>query len=214
MSNLIINTRRFALPAGEYYQERFRKDLIVLHFTAGNSAAGAFSWWSQDRGANKVATAYIVDLDGTVYQTFDPECWAFHMGTSSAALDRRTIGIEIVNFGPLRPDRTDTTRLNSWPRNWTNQFCRFDQRDRYVRARWRGEDYWASYPQAQMDAVRKLVESTTQRFSIPSQLPPSEKLLEFDPTFFASFRGVAAHHNFRADKTDVGPAFNWAALGL
>jgi N-acetyl-anhydromuramyl-L-alanine amidase AmpD len=210
----MINSKQFALAANEYYHEQHKKDLIVLHFTAGGSAAGAFSWWSRDRGATKVATAYIVDLDGTVYETFPPECWAFHMGTSSAALDRRTIGIEIVNWGPLRPDRTDSTRLNSWPRNWSNAYCRFDQRTHYIQQRWRGEQFWMTYPKVQMDAVQQLVTNTIHRFSIPAQLAPAARLNEFDPAFFTSFRGVAAHHNFRADKTDVGPAFNWAALGL
>lgn len=210
----MIHSKRFTLPANEYNQERHRKDLIVLHFTAGGSAAGAFSWWTKDRGGSKVATAYIVDLDGTVYETFPPECWAFHMGTSSAALDRRTVGIEIVNWGPLRPDRTDSTRLNSWPRNWSNPYCRFDQRTHYIQRRWRGEQFWMTYPQVQIEAVRQLVTDTIHRFSIPAQLAPAARLNEFDPAFFASFRGVAAHHNFRADKTDVGPAFNWAALGL
>ena len=214
MSIFIINSRQFALSPNEYYQEQHKKDLIVLHFTAGGSASGAFAWWQQDRGAVKVATAYIVDLDGTVYETFPPECWAFHMGTSSAALDRRTIGIEIVNFGPLRVDRVNTTQLNSWPRNWSNPFCRFEERHRYIQARWRGERFWAQYPHVQMDAVRQLVTETIHRFSIPTQIAPAARLNEFDPAFFANFRGVAAHLFFRADKTDVGPAFNWAALGL
>lgn len=210
----MMHSKRFALPANEYYHDKFQKDLIVLHFTAGGSAAGAYSWWRQDKGATKVATAYIVDLDGTVDETFPPECWAFHMGTSSAALDRRSIGIEIVNWGALRPDRTDLTRLNSWPRNWSNAYCRFDQRSHYIQSSWRGEKYWATYPAVQMAAVRDLVASTIDRFSIPAQLPPADRLLQFNPAYFASFCGVAAHHNFRADKTDVGPAFKWAALGL
>ena len=210
----MILSNTFTLAPGEYYTEKHKKDLVVLHFTAGGTAGGAFQWWSQDKGTSKVATAYIVDLDGTIYQTFPPDCWAFHMGTSSAALDRRTIGIEIVNFGPLRQDKTDANRLNSWPRSWSNSFCRWEERHRYIQSPWRGERFWAQYPHVQMDAVQKLVASTIQRFSIPAQLPAADRLMEFDPAYFANFRGVAAHQNFRSDKTDVGPAFDWARLGL
>lgn len=209
----MISTK-LSLKPNEYYQQAFKKDLIVLHFTAGGTAAGAVNWWSSDRGASKVATAYIVDLDGTVYQTFAPKFWAFHLGTSSAKLERRSIGIEIVNWGPLRLDRTDRTKLNSWPRAWLNPFCRFEERDRYVHKLWRGEQFWMAYPQAQAASVRDLVATLTRDFSIPTQLPPTSKLMEFDSSFFASFCGVAAHHNFRIDKTDVGPAFNWATLGI
>ena len=210
----MILSKKFSLSPGEYYAEKHKKDLIVLHFTAGGNAAGAFSWWSQDRGATKVATAYIVGLDGVVYETFPPEAWAFHMGTSSAILDRRSIGIELVNFGPLRVDKSNTAQLNSWPRQWSNPFCSFDERGKYIRAAWRGEKFWAAYPKQQMEAARELVASTIDRFSIPAQLPRGDRLMEFDPAYFSNFRGVAAHHNFRADKTDVGPAFNWATLAL
>jgi hypothetical protein len=48
------------------------KDLLVLHFTAEASAEGAFSSWVAD--TSRVATAYIVDRDGTIYETFDPAC--------------------------------------------------------------------------------------------------------------------------------------------
>lgn len=207
-------SNKLALNPSEYYQQEVKKDLIVLHFTAGGTAAGAANWWSSDRGASKVATAYVVDLDGTAYETFPPKFWAFHLGTSNSSLDRRSIGIEIVNWGALRPDRSDLTRLNSWPRSWSNPFCRFDERHRYVRRQWRGEQFWMAYPEAQIVAVRDLVALLLRQFSIPAQIPPQQKLMEFDPAYFATFRGVAAHHNFRSDKTDVGPAFNWATLGI
>jgi hypothetical protein len=52
------------------------------------------------------------------------------------------------------------------------------------------------------------------RFSIAKSLPPASKLFEFDPVFFGSYRGVATHANFRQDKWDIGPAFDWPALGI
>jgi hypothetical protein len=38
--------------------------------------------------------------------------------------------------------------------------------------------------------------------------------MEFDLAHYAGFQGIAAHHNFRKDKWDVGPAFDWDRLGL
>jgi hypothetical protein len=45
-------------------------------------------------------------------------------------------------------------------------------------------------------------------------LPPSSTRFEFDPTSFATFKGVCTHANFRRDKWDIGPAFAWDRLGL
>ena len=38
--------------------------------------------------------------------------------------------------------------------------------------------------------------------------------MERDVSFFSSFQGVVSHQNFRTDKWDLGPAFNWDRLGL
>lgn len=40
-----INRTRFVLPQKEYYPEQTDKDIIVLRFTAGRDARGAFDTW-------------------------------------------------------------------------------------------------------------------------------------------------------------------------
>ena len=48
---------------------------------------------------NRIATAYIVERDGTIFEVFDPRHWAFHLGLkgSQGQVDRRSIGIEIAS---------------------------------------------------------------------------------------------------------------------
>jgi hypothetical protein len=43
--SLPINRTSFVLPPWKHYPEATKKDLIVLHFTAGRDARGAFNTW-------------------------------------------------------------------------------------------------------------------------------------------------------------------------
>ena len=99
-----INRTRFTLPTKEYVPAVIDKDLIVLHFTAGRSAKSAHQTWLSN--PVRVATAYLVDSDGKTYEVFDPSHWAYHLGIkgSRGKHDKRSIGIEIANVGPLRVD--------------------------------------------------------------------------------------------------------------
>lgn len=210
-----IDRTRFALPSKEYYPMVTSKDLIVLHFTAGASAESAFRSWKNDPA--HVATAFIVDTDGRVYETFDPRCWAYHLGVKGTDRhDRRSIGIEMANVGPLKPSANDPNVLNWWPPNnqWQTPYCRRDERDRYMEQEYRDVKYFARYTEAQASSVIKLVHQLCDEFGIPRKLAGSERLGTCDPGFYGSFKGVATHANFRQDKWDVGPAFEWDRLGF
>jgi LysM repeat protein len=214
-AGLVIDRKKFALPPSQYFANEFPKDLIVLHFTAGQSAASAHSAWINS--PLEVATAYIVDTDGKVYECFDPKHWAYHLGIAGAASanhkhDKRSIGIEIANVGPLKEDPADPNRLNWWPNNFGTKWCTKADTGKYVKASYRGFDYFASYPAVQSSSVAALVDHLCAHFGIPKTLPPASKRTVCDLTHFAKFSGIAAHQNFRPDKSDVGPAFGWNNL--
>ncbi|PKD37957.1 hypothetical protein CWO84_22155 [Methylomonas sp. Kb3] len=220
VAGLQINRSRFRLPAGQFFTERPKKDLIVLHFTAGSSAKSAFDTWIGD--TQHIAAAYLVDVDGTVYEVFDPTQWAYHLGVTgfSGRLDQRSIAIEIANVGPLRPAADNPEVLNWWPprRGQTQLFgtkyCDKAQTDKYMQTSYRGEQYFATFPAQQVEAIRLLLNDLCGRFSIPKTLPPKAKQFERDLDFFQSYSGIASHVNFRSDKWDIGPAFDWAALAI
>ncbi len=219
MDTLQIDRKTYRLSLEQYMPEAQKKDVIVLHFTAGSTASGAFgSWTTPVLGKQqRVATAYIVDLDGTIFELFPPSAWAYHLGMTAAGNpqwihDRRSIGIEIVNPGGLVPDRADPQRLNWWPLNFGVRWCGLDDKDKYVKAPFRGFQYFASFPEEQSLAVRELVAKLVQRFDIPAALPPSGLREAYDPGYFGKFSGIASHQNFRSDKSDIGPAWDWRAL--
>jgi N-acetyl-anhydromuramyl-L-alanine amidase AmpD len=159
----------------------------------------------------------VVDVDGTIYEVFPPRFWAYHLGVKGGTPhERRSIGIEIVNVGPLQLCAEDATRLNWWPpgNSWKTRYCGLDEPNRYVKATYREKQYFAAFPDAQIDAVAGLVAQVCDEFEIPRVLPGPEDRLECNPAKFAGFRGIATHANFRPDKWDIGPAFSWDRLRL
>lgn len=210
---LPIDRTTFVLPQAQYVPESVDKDLVVLHFTAGQSAKSAFETWRRD--SQRVGTAFVVDLDGTIYELFPPTQWAFHLGIAGTTKhDRRSIGIEIANVGPLKPSAADPAALNWWPAQWGQRYCRRDETDRFIESPYRGMRFFARFPAVQMDAVGALVRQLCAEHGIGRTLAPAGRRNEFDPTFFNSFSGIATHANFRADKWDIGPAFDWGRLRL
>lgn len=215
-SGLPINRARFALPPGQYYSDRPSKDLIVLHFTAGTTAQSAFDTWIAD--PQHVAAAYIVDSDGSIYELFSPAQWAFHLGVkgSNGRHDKRSIAIEIVNPGPLKLDSSDSGVLNWWPRDFQTRYCGLEESHKYLKLEhdFRGVGYFAAFPAVQIAAVGDLLAKLCTDFAIPKHLPPTNKHFQHDAAYFESYRGIASHANFRADKWDIGPAFDWSALQI
>jgi len=208
-----IDRTTLALPSSQYYPVETKKDLLILHFTAGGSARSAVETWKAT--PEHVATAYVVDLDGTIYEVFPPSCWAYHLGIKGGTVhERRSIGIEIVNVGPLQPAGEDRASLNWWPRAWGTKYCGADESNKFVEAAYRGKRYFAAFPEAQVEAVSGLVRHLCDQFGLERRMPARNQRLDCDPGAFAGYTGIATHANFRPDKWDIGPAFNWDRLGV
>ncbi len=195
------------LPAGQFLQNTVKKSLIVLHFTAGSSVESAYSEWVRTK--QRIGAHFIVDRDGAVYQTVPESNWIYALGVPQGdSIESRTLHIEMVNVGPLRQVGQS---LNWWPRGWGQRFCGIEETDRFVRldAPWRGERFFERYPVAQIEAAAELCRELTDRHDIPRVLPAPQWRNVASLPRFRSFSGIAAHDNFRQDKTDVSPAFPW-----
>lgn len=203
----MINRTKYILPITEYFPEPQEKDLVMLHFTAGSSAVGAFATFKTVPG--KVGTSYIAERDAMVYEIFPPWAWAYHLGMTGNnpgyINDRRSIGIEIVNPGPLV--RGGNTLKTTYGTAW----CDIGETNKYVQCpTWRGYNFFATFPDGQYQSLIELVRALCAEFKIPKVIPPADKLTTFDPAFFGKWKGIASHQNFRSDKSDIGPAFDWA----
>jgi len=62
-----IQIIRNILPTSQYVHEITDKKYIALHHTAGGSAKSSIEFWKSN--SDKVATHFIIDRNGDIYQT-------------------------------------------------------------------------------------------------------------------------------------------------
>jgi N-acetyl-anhydromuramyl-L-alanine amidase AmpD len=194
------------LPTGEYYAAKQPKDLIILHHTVGGSAKSTFDYWRTD--PQHIGTAYIVERDGTIFEVFPPECWAYHLGLKigpAGVVDKRSIGIEIASEGALLEREAKYYEFGRMAEQTQFTGSVFDNGKI-----WRDYQYFAQYTPAAIASVCQLVNDLLTRFSIPRQTPSSH--IEANLAAYRSYKGVLTHCQLRTDKTDCHPGFAWDQL--
>ena len=172
-------------------------DLIVLHDTHTATAAEAFVNFEYS-GAS---THFLIDADGTIYQTLDLAFEANH--TRQKTLDGRSVAVDLVNpvdidsapgpeGGPPRP-LSDFESLQGRPP---------------VQER--------GYTQPQMDALVALVGALCEFLpATPCTLPALDgagRIPRGTITGAETFRGIAGHLHLTPIATDPGAGFSWEDL--
>jgi N-acetyl-anhydromuramyl-L-alanine amidase AmpD len=195
--------RSLRLSSDRYFGDPRPKSLIVLHHTVGGSALSTFRWFQARPG--HIATAYLVERDGTIFELFDPRLWAFHLGVAGTGgtLDRRSIGIELASEGALFGGPGELLAFGG-----PGVVRRFTGPAFDAGSPWRDHRWFAAYNEAQTEAAIELVDHLLATFGIPRRTPGDHggRIHDLD------FRGVVSHHHLRADKTDVHPGFPWSRL--
>ena len=195
------------LPVVQYFTETPKKDLIVLHHTVGGSAKSTFDYWRTD--PEHIGTAYIVERDGTIYEVFSPECWAYHLGLKIGPMgvaDKRSIGIEIASEGPLMERDGKFYAFERMAEQTLFSGAVFDAGG----SGFRGYRYFAAYTPRAMAAVCELVDSLLTRFNIPRQTPAEHST--FDLNGLRNYPGMLTHCQLRADKSDCHTGMDWEKL--
>lgn len=193
---------RFQTP---HYVEAMPKRSICLHFTAGPSAMSAINTFKGEKKYN-LGTPLLVDRDpaASVYQLFDPKFWAYHLA-AGVGNEKSVIGIEIVNWGWLTFDEQNQRYVTSY----AGMVVPASQVKRQT---YRRQQYFQTFPPAQVKAVADLVKELCKEFKIPAICPPTDKRGICAPEWVSAWRGICDHTNFRADKFDMGPAWDWTTF--
>ena len=181
------------LPKTEYYSREHKKEQIYLHHTVSRTAASARNWWVQD--GIHVATAYIVDKDGTIYENFDPKYWSYHLKVGKD-IEKKSIGIEIVNEGWL------TEKHGTY--YWFDGTAIYRDQVITLEEEWRDQLYFAAYTKEQVKSAAILTKFLTYNFDIPLNFIGN---LNYDKDTKNNFKGILSHCNVRENKTDISPAF-------
>ncbi len=191
-----------ALPEDQWFQNGEPKTGICLHHTVGGTASSSVDWWKRDQ--QMVGTAYIIDRDGTIFQAFNPNAWAYQFGLKwpqqdKLAFEKRFIGIEVASEGGLIESNGNLYcfgTVNS--RTLKNRNETFDYGKPY-----RGYRYFDQYEPAQIDSVINLVNELLQKYNIERKIP--RNYMDYYGMKLKDFKGVIGHVNVRDDKTDPLP---------
>jgi len=188
-----MNIIKKHLDPNQYYQEECEKTQIVLHHTVSSTFHSTFSWWQET--SEHVGTSYVIDKNGDIYETFRPQYWAWHLGLGDISLEKKSIGIELVNESHL-------TKRENGDMYWLDNTAKY--RSIHFEKEWRGHKYWATYSQPQFFATIDLVKHLTNKFNIEKNIITHH---DYDKSL-VDFNGIISHCNVRGDKTDLSPAFD------
>ena len=196
------------LPQSEYIPAPQRKTGIAIHHTVCDSVRTTVGIWLRDKARNgtrrMVATAYAIERDGTIYEVFDPACWAWQFGLPWAGqrrirFEKRFIGIELSSEGGLLEQDGKLHAFGKFEEDTVKPASEaFDCGTEY-----RGYRWFDRYEPEQLDALGRLVDHLCQRFAIP-RVYPEKPFLYYGDTL-ASFEGVIGHAMVRPDKSDPAP---------
>lgn len=199
------------LPEDEYYSDQHDKTLIVLHHTVSrNNPYYAWTYDKRNRNTFCVGTAYSISPLGEIYQHFPDKCWAWHIGRGIRALEQRSIGIELWNYGALR--KIGDTLYTDYVYDYRNKKVR-DNKWKYrfvgnhveLEKSYRGYKYFEEYSDQQIGATIELVNRLLERHSeIPRDIP--NEIWKVNK-YWRTYTGVVSHTSLRADKSDVHPGF-------
>jgi len=210
--NSVAVTSISTTTSTDYYSTaEATKTLIVLHYTAGQLVGDI---GTLTKNGNHVSVAYVIARDGTIYRLFDDKYWSYHLGPGTVGGNetnsKRSIGIEISNFGWVTKDGTKFMTYSN------SHYCDVADEHGYVEldADYRGKRYFASFTGEQYTSIRLLLKYLTAKYNIPYRFIDDDRRHE---TFASAgdatqYQGIACHTNFRSDKWDLSPAFDWKKI--
>ena len=203
-------------------------DQFVLHYDAAGTSRSCFEQLHDERG---LSIHFMLDVDGTIYQTIDLKERAWHATVANS----RSIGIEIANVGAYA--RPDARPLTTWyrqnadgktelviPRDAHPHAVRDRNvplrpiRDGLVAGTIRGETlYQYDLTAAQYDALSKLTAALCTIFPrLKNDYPRDSTGAPLTETLSAeqwsSFQGLIGHHHIQTNKVDPGPALQWERI--
>lgn len=199
---------------------RERVTQFVLHFDVCVTSTQCFKTLQDVRG---LSVHFMLDVDGTIYQSLDLVERARHAGTANDV----SIGIEIAHIGgypwnetdwkqyyQLRPDgRYDLVipeKLHP-PKGGPFRTSRSGLFEGIING---GRYVMADYTEEQYRSLEALVATLTTVFpklrkDCPRDASGNVRDGELTPEELAAFSGILGHHHVTKAKNDPGPAMDW-----
>lgn len=203
-------------------------DQFVLHYDVSGISKACFQTLHDSRG---LSVHFLLDIDGTIYQTLDLKERAFHATVSND----RSIGIEIANMGAYstpdakalrewyKPDESGRVRIVvperfGDPMIRTPNFVGRPDRPDPVAGPVQGKTLhqYDLTPQ-QYDSLIKLTAALCTVFpnmacDYPRDADGRLLTAKLPDDQLRAFRGILGHYHVQDDKQDPGPALQWDRL--
>lgn len=174
-------------------------DLVILHDSRTHTAREAFN----NLARRHKSTHFVVDYDGTVYQTLDLGWEADHTDISS--VDRRSVSVDLVN--PVTTERP--------PMHEGADEAHRRPLSNFVHIHGREHQHWG-YTKAQWTSMLALIEGLVARLpALTPDLPLTEGgevVMTSLPAHAESFKGVLGHLHVSRRALDPGAGFDWAGV--
>lgn len=202
-------------------------DQFVLHYDACGTSRRCFEVLHDQRG---LSVHFMLDVDGTIYQTLDLKERAWHATTSNS----RAVGIEIAGIGAVPPEQRqaldpwyarDAAGVNLVFPEWigdpgvrTPGFVGHPARPELISGKIQEEELVQyDFTPQQYTALARLTATLCQVFpNLPCDYPrDSEGRLvarQLSEDTLAAYRGLLGHYHIQTNKVDPGPAFQWERL--
>jgi N-acetyl-anhydromuramyl-L-alanine amidase AmpD len=200
-------------------------DQFVVHYDVCGTSRRCFQVL-QD--ARNLSVHFMLDVDGTIYQTLDLKDAAWHATKANG----RSVGIEIANMGAYRPGKLEA--LAKWYPTEPDGRIKLDIPDAFGKAgvknpQWElrperpdpvtGPIHGAELSQydltpQQYEALIKLTATLSRalpqiRLDVPRDAQGNVLARALEDDEFARYRGVLGHFHVQTNKTDPSPAFQW-----
>ncbi len=198
-------------------------DQFVLHYDVCGTSRRCFEILQDKRG---LSVHFMLDLDGTIYQTLDAKERAWHAGTAND----RSVGVEIANIGAY----PDLDVLGEWygkdaagrtrvilPESMgdggirTPGFVGRPARAEPIRGRLQGRDLIQyDFTEEQYESLARLAATLSRALpgivlECPRDAGGAPRDRSFTAEELAAFRGVLGHYHVTEKKVDPGPALDW-----
>lgn len=180
------------LNDNQFYKAKYPKSRAILHHTAGGSAQSSVDWWNKK--PDHVATPYIIGRDGSIYETFNPECWAYALGLNSSSAEKKSVQIEICNYGWCikRGGKFYTGYGKEMPADKVVTY----------KEKHRGHYYYEKYTNEQIKSTVDLLEYIAWRFRFEITPEDVKQFWWYDRNSKSS---LLSHTSLRRDKSDIHP---------
>jgi N-acetyl-anhydromuramyl-L-alanine amidase AmpD len=192
-------------PKEQYKQVVTQKNQIVLHHTgSGSNAEGVARYWKGN--PKKIATGFIIDASGELYQLFDSKYCGYHLGVSKREFNHFGLPYKQLNFSSIGLELTC----------WGALTCKYDKFYNWVgkeipkenvqvyEDKFRGEYFYEKYTDAQLERTARTLKYWNKRWDIP--LDYNEDMWAISKNALMGKPGIYTHVSYRlTGKWDCHP---------